>query len=108
MPTRQSTVDFILEQLAGAGSLRARKMFGEYCIYCDEKVVAFVCDDRLLIKPTAAGARFLDIAQHGEPPYPGAKDYLRVPDERLEEREWLREFVRETAEALPAPKPKKK
>ena len=49
MSSSQSTVDFILEQVSGAGAVRAQKMFGEYGIYCNEKIVAFVCDDQLFV-----------------------------------------------------------
>ena len=44
MATRQETINFLLDQIEGAA--RARKMFGEYAFYLDEKVVALVCDDR--------------------------------------------------------------
>ncbi|WP_298402143.1 hypothetical protein [Janthinobacterium sp.] len=30
MASQQGTVDFFLDQLAGAGSINAKKMFGEY------------------------------------------------------------------------------
>jgi DNA transformation protein len=40
MASQQSCVDFILEQIAEAGVVSAKKMFGEYGIYCDEKIVA--------------------------------------------------------------------
>ncbi len=52
MASSQGTVDFIVEQMASAGTVSARKMFGEYGIYCDGKMVALVCDDRLFVKPT--------------------------------------------------------
>ena len=55
MATRQSTIDFLLDQLADLPGVRARKMFGEYALYLDEKVVALVCDDQLFLKPTPAG-----------------------------------------------------
>ncbi|NLF52771.1 MAG: competence protein TfoX, partial [Leptolinea sp.] len=59
MGTRKETVDYLLEQMSGAGMLTARKMFGEYAIYCEGKIVALVCDDQLFIKPTAAARAFL-------------------------------------------------
>ena len=34
MATKQTTVDFILDQLASLSGVRARKMFGEYTLYC--------------------------------------------------------------------------
>ncbi len=55
MSSKQNTVDFILEQITNAGTICAKKMFGEYAIYCDDKVVALVCDDQLFVKPTKAG-----------------------------------------------------
>ena len=60
MATRQSTVDYILDQLASAGSISARKMFGQYALYCDGKVVGLVCDDTLYVKITEAGKKELE------------------------------------------------
>ena len=37
MASKQGTADYILEQLAGAGTVTAKKMFGEYGVYCDGK-----------------------------------------------------------------------
>jgi TfoX/Sxy family transcriptional regulator of competence genes len=34
MATAQTTVDVILEAIGGAGAVSARKMFGEYGVYC--------------------------------------------------------------------------
>jgi DNA transformation protein len=50
--SQQKTVDYIVEQSAGAGTMTAKKMFGEYGLYCDGKIVALICDDQLFIKPT--------------------------------------------------------
>lgn len=106
MSSQQSTVDFLTEQMSDAGVIRSRKMFGEYAIYCGTKVIAFVCDDELFIKPTPVGYTFLD-ASHEAPPYPGAKNYLKVPTDRWDDSEWLGELVVKTAASLPEPKPKK-
>jgi len=46
-------VDYVVEQMAGAGAISRRKMFGEYAVYCDGKVVALVCDNEVFVKPTA-------------------------------------------------------
>lgn len=105
MASEQRTVDFLVEQMEGAGNLRCLKMFGEYGIYCDDKVVALVCDDQLFVKITPASRPFLD-ESHDAPPYPGAKPYLCVPEEYWEQPAWLARLVRATANSLPAPKPK--
>lgn len=105
MATSAETVEFIEDQLSGL-LVRTAKMFGEYGIYCDEKVVGLICDDALFIKPSDAAAELFARTEPA-PPYPGAKLYHRVPGEALEDREWLMEAVQATADALPAPKPKK-
>lgn len=105
MATRAETVEFIEDQLSGL-LVRTAKMFGEYGIYCDEKVVGLICDDALFIKPSDAATELFTRTEPA-PPYPGAKLYHRVPGEALEDREWLMEAVQATADALPAPKPKK-
>ena len=61
MASNQSTVDYIVEQVAGAGAVTGRKMFGEYALFCDGKMVALICDDQLFIKPTVAGRSYLRV-----------------------------------------------
>lgn len=106
MASRQETVDFILEQMADAGRVSAKKMFGEYGLYRDGKLFALVCDDQLFLKPTAAGrAHAVGLAEGV--PYPGAKPCLVVTGERWDDAEWMAEAARVTAAALPAPAPKR-
>ena len=107
MPTKQATVDHLLEQLATAGPVTARKMFGEYCVYLSEKPVALVCDDRLYLKPTTAGRELAPDAEEA-PPYPGAKPHLVIPAEWWADGRRMAELLRATFEELPRPKPKKK
>lgn len=106
MATSQSTIDFLVEQMGDAGLIRFRKMFGEYAIYCNEKVVALVCDDKLFVKPTHAGRTFIETVEEGAP-YPGSKPYFYVSGDLCEDRQWLSELIAKTAEELPLPKPKK-
>ncbi len=108
MSTNQSTIDFILDQAQGAGEMRARKMFGEYAVYCDDKVVALVCGDQLFVKITAEGKEFAgDEYQEGHA-YKSAKASMLVGENIIEDRDRLQELVRLTAEALPRLKPKKR
>ena len=106
MSTQQKAVDYIIEQSAGAGSMTAKKMFGEYGLYCDGKIVALVCDDQLFIKPSQAGRDYLGEVTDGEP-FPGAKPYFLVEGDRWDDADWLAGLVKATADDLPAPKPKK-
>jgi DNA transformation protein len=107
MASKQANVDFALEQMAEAGDVSARKMFGEYAIYLRGKVVALFCDEQLFVKPTAAGKAFIGKAREGSP-YPGAKPWFLIAGDRCENGEWLSELVLRTERALPPPKPKAK
>ena len=106
MASDQDFVDFLVDQMAAAGVVRSRKMFGEYALYCGEKVVALVCDNQLFVKPTEGGRAFVGSPVEA-PPYPGAKNAFRI-DDAFEDREWIAELIRITARELPDPKPKKK
>lgn len=103
MASNQHFVDSIVARASGAGQVSARKMFGEYGLYLDEKIVGLICDDRLFIKPTDAGRAFAGTIEEA-PPYPGAKPSLLVDAARQSDAAWLCEMIAITAAALPAPK----
>jgi TfoX/Sxy family transcriptional regulator of competence genes len=105
MSSELGFVEYVAEQMAAAGQISFRKMFGEYAIYCGIKVVALVCDDRLYVKQTAAGREFIGEVVEA-PPYPNARLHFLIED-RLDDRAWLAELIRVTAQELPDPKPKK-
>ena len=107
MATRKDTIDYLLDQAARAGRLSAKKMFGEYALYCEGKTGALVCDDQLFIKPTQAGAAFIGKPREGFP-YPGAKPWFLVDGDACEDADWLSDLVRLTARELPLPKVKVK
>jgi TfoX/Sxy family transcriptional regulator of competence genes len=105
MATKQSTVDFIVARMTGAGTVSARKMFGGYSIYCEGKVVALVCDDKLFVKPTMAGTAFAGKVQE-VPAYAGAKPSLLIDAHKWDNPEWLSQLIKVTAAELPMPKKK--
>jgi len=108
MTTSQSTIDFLLDQLSSLPKVRARKMFGEYALYCDEKVVALVCDNQLFVKITPPGRALVGERYVEGEAYPGAKPSMVIGAEEIDDGERLCELIRITADALPAPKPKPK
>jgi TfoX/Sxy family transcriptional regulator of competence genes len=106
MSSSQATVDFIVGQIANAGEISFKKMFGEYGIYCNGKMVASVCDDKLFVKTTVCGRAYIaDVIEAS--PYPGAKPSFLISLEKLKDREWLSELIKITAEGLPIPVKKK-
>lgn len=106
MASDQNFVDFVLDQINNAGVVTAKKMFGEYGLYADEKLFGLICDNKLFIKPTNSGREFIGNVVEA-PPYEGAKPSFLLED-KLEDSEWLSELVRLSVKELPLPKPKPK
>ena len=104
MASDKHQLEFALDQMNAAGVITAKHMFGEYGIFCDSKIVALFCDNQLFIKPTEAGRAFIQNVVEA-PAYPGAKPYFLIED-KIDDREWLSELIRVTAQELPLPKKK--
>lgn len=99
-------LDFVVEQIKNSGEITAKKMFGEYSIYSDGKLFGLLCDNKLFIKPTNSGRKFIGNVVEA-PPYEGAEPSFLIED-KIEDSEWLSELVSISLNELPAPKPKKK
>ena len=104
MATSPATIAFLMDLLQDAGPVTARKMFGEYALYLDGKVVGLVCDDRLFLKPLPGAVALIAAPREGLP-YPGAKPHLLIEDE-LDDPELLVRLIRAVAAELPPPNPK--
>ena len=97
MASHPDFVDYVAEQLREAGTIRSRKMFGEYGLYCDDVSFAVICDDQFFVKVTPQGeAAFPTLPK--APPYEGARDSFLLED--VENREQMTELVRITCQAL--------
>ena len=102
MASDESFVRFIADQLADAGIIVFRKMFGEYGLYCDGVFFGTVEDNHLYLKITEPGAALLQDAIIASP-HEGAYYFLI---EALDDRALLTALIRETCAALPPKKPK--
>ena len=101
MATSKNYLDFVLDQLSELDGIKYRQMMGEYIIYHHGKIAAYLCDDRLLIKPLPSAIRLMPDARM-EPPYEGAKDMLLV--ENVDDRAFLQELFKAMFVELPEPK----
>lgn len=97
-------IDFICSQLAGAGVVRARKMFGDYCIYVDEKAVLLACDEIAYVKKHDAISGLMQDAEVGFP-YDGAKEHYILD---IEHADKAIAVVKTLLPHLPYPKAKKR
>ena len=104
MSTSAASIEHILDTLSPL-RLSFKKMFGEYALYLDGIVVAFVCDDTLFIKPTPGATAILPDAERG-PAYPGSKDYI-IGSEALDDPDLCARALRAVAADAQPPKPKK-
>ncbi len=104
MASSKEYLNYILEQLEDLEGITHRMMMGEYIIYYNGRIAAYICDDRLLIKPVETAKKMLEGATY-EPPYKVAKDMILM--ENTDDKDFLQELFNEIYEELPIPKPKK-
>ena len=90
MASSKEYLDFIMEQLDGLEDVRYRAMMGEYIIYCRDRIVGGIYDDRFLVKPVKSALEMMPDAEKVLP-YEGAKPMLLVDD--IENRSFLQGLV---------------
>jgi len=92
--------DFVLEQLAGAGRVTSRAMFGGVGLYLDGLFFALIADDSLYFKTGDSNRpRFQSAGSRPFCPYPERPDqqmgYWEVPADVLEDADTLALWARE-------------
>ncbi|MGN0214102.1 MAG: transcriptional regulator [Muribaculaceae bacterium] len=96
-------VDFVCSQLSGVGVTRAKKMFGDWLIYIDEKPAVLACDNICYVKMLPAISDLMRDAATGCP-YPGAKPHYILD---IEHRDVAIKVMKALLPELPYPKKKK-
>jgi len=97
MGSTRSVVDYLLLQLGSEAT--AKPMFGEYGLYFRGTLIGLVCDDRLFLKTTSAGAQVIG-SHECDSPYPGAKPAIVVPEDLWDARESMRKLASATEAEL--------
>jgi|SRR5687768_14749416 len=92
--------EFVIEQLAPAGRVTSRAMFGGIGLYLDGLFFALIDDDALYFKADdTTRARYQEAGSRPFCPYPDRPDqsmgYWQVPADVLEEPETLAAWARE-------------
>ena len=105
MATDKEYLNYILEQLSDLDNITHRQMMGEYIIYYKGRIAAYLCDNRLLIKPTKTAKKLMPSAPL-EPPYEGAKDMLLAED--TDDKNFLTKLFKSIFDELTESKPKSK
>jgi TfoX/Sxy family transcriptional regulator of competence genes len=104
MATTADYIEFVVDQIEGAGAVRHRKMFGEYMVYVDDRPVLLVCDNTVYIKKIDAVASLMAEAARGNP-YQGAKEHYILD---IEDRTLALDAVRALVAVTPIPVKKTK
>lgn len=104
MATSKEYLIFIEEQLSGVEGITYRQMMGEYIVYYNGRIAAYICDNRFLVKPVPSAAAMLPGAVY-EPPYDGAKDMILI--ENVDDKELLTKLFLAIYDELPESKKKR-
>lgn len=97
-------IDFVCSQLSAVGTVRARKMMGDYVIYVDEKCVVVACDEVCYVKKLPEIAELMADAECACP-YDGAREHYILD---IEHRDHAQRVVAVLRDVLPYPKPRRK
>lgn len=104
MATSVEYIDFVRERLDRFGSVRTRKMFGEYMVYFNDRPILTVCDNTVFVKKFPELSESMSSAPCGFP-YEGAKESYILD---IENDELLDQVIPILGNIVPLPKPKKK
>lgn len=99
MPSTKDYIDYVCTQLEGAGSIFAKKAFGEYLVYVDEKCAIMACDNICYVKKVPELDELMAGAECGCP-YPGAKEHYILD---IDHKSLAVRVARVLAEVLPYP-----
>lgn len=103
MASSKEYINFVCTQLHGVGVIRTRKMFGDWCIYVDEKPIILACDEICYVKKHEAIADLMQDAECGFP-YDGAKEHYILD---IEHSETILPVIKKLVEVVPYPKKKR-
>ena len=105
MATSTEYALFVENQFRGLDGFSMRRMFGEYAIYLQGRVLGFLCDEMILLQDTPTSRRLLPEAERREL-FPGSKLFVVFPDES--NSHLLKSVSQAMWEELPIPKPRKR
>ncbi len=76
-------VQYVMQNLAFAGDVRFKKMFGEYLIYVNGKPTVLVCDNTAFVKMLPCLGSLMSESLKGFP-YEGAREHYIIDFENEE------------------------
>jgi TfoX/Sxy family transcriptional regulator of competence genes len=99
MRTSKEKAESLLAHIQQIADARIRPMMGEHVLYVDDKVIGQINHNELFIKVTNFGERFAGKLTK-EPPYDGAKPAFKIPQEKIDDLVWMKDFITGTVKEL--------
>lgn len=99
MRTPKDKAESLLAQVQKVADARIRPMMGEYILYVDDKVIGQINHSQLFIKVTPFGEAFAD-GLTKEAPYDGAKPAFVIPQNKIDDLSWVKDFLAGTVKEL--------
>lgn len=106
MATTVDYIEFVMDSIGEISGIefRCKKMFGEYCVYANEKPVLLICDNTVYVKMLTCIEELM-CEVRTNPPYNGAKPHYLLD---IEDRELIEKVIRVLEQNTPLPKQRKK
>lgn len=104
MATSREYALFVENLFRGVDGFSMKRMFGEYGIYLQGRVLGFLCDEQILLQDTPTARKLLPDAERKEL-FPGSKLFIIFSDEG--NHHLLQSVAQAMWEELPVPKPRK-
>ena len=93
MTSSPDYLQFILDQLSELPEITYRKMMWEYILYFHWKIIGWIYDNRLLLKPTEKVKNLIENLEM-QIPYPWAKPMIYV--DNVDNSEYLEALIKTT------------
>lgn len=100
MASDKKYLDTVLNKLDSLDDIYYKSMMGEYIIYYKNKIMAYVCDNHLFIKPTDK-AKSLINNYILKPPYQNAKEMIFIEDINNYNNDFFKYLFNEIYDELP-------
>lgn len=104
MATSREYALFVENLFREVDGFSMKRMFGEYGIYLQGRVLGFLCDEQILLQDTPIARKLLPNAERKEL-FPGSKLFIIFSDEG--NHHLLQSVAQAMWEELPVPKPRK-
>ena len=97
MASSKNYLQFILDQLQDSSEISYRQMMWEYILYFQWKIIGWIYDNRLLLKPTEKVKNLIKNFEM-QIPYPWAKPMIYV--DNVDNSDYLRNLIKATYDEL--------